>query len=324
MSLSYEYSIGSVRAKEKGLLSKADIESMLVLKDVPSLISFLNDKGYPEGKSVDEIIKNSRRETVEYLYKIVPDESVFNAFIYPFDAHNIKSVIKGLLADANYNSLIMEPNTIKKELIETAVKENKYALLPEEFSQAAEKAYKTLAHTADARLSDAYIDRACMEAQLKAAKASKIDFLFEYVSADMFFKNVKIAIRAALSDAPKEYYEDALCGGIDGFNKKEVISAALKGKDALLEYFGTKDIFKCSAAIEEYKKSSSSFEKFTESYLTLLAVEKCKRSGNTAEPALGYYIAKTEEFKAIQIILTGLETNTETEIIRERLREIYG
>ena len=324
MSLSYEYSIGSVRAKEKQLLSNADIEAMLVLKDVPSLISYLNDKGYPEGKSIDEIIKSSRKETVEYLFKIVPDPSVFNSFIYPFDAHNIKSVIKGLLADTDYEALIMFPNTISLDIIETAVKENKYPLLPKEFSEAAEKAYLTLAHTADARLSDAYIDRACMEAQLEAAKASKIEFLIEYISADIFFKNVKIAIRASLSDAPKEYYDEALTDCVEAFNKKEVTSAALKGKDSLVEYLITKDAYKCGAAIEEFKKSPAAFERFCENYLTLLAIEKCKRSGSAAEPALGFYLAKCEEYKAVQIIATGIETNAETEIIRERLREIYG
>ena len=297
---------------------------MLVLKYIPSLISFLGDKGYPEGESIDEIIKNSRRETIEYLFKIVPDESVFNAFIYPFDAHNIKSVIKGLLADTEFASLIMFPNTIDSKAIETAVKENKYALLPETFSAAAEKAYLTLAHTADARLSDAYIDRAGMEAQLEAAKASKIEFLIEYISADVFYKNVKIAIRASLSDAPKDYYETALLDSLDGFDKKEVTAAALKGKNALIDYLSAKDIYKCSGAVEEYKKSPAAFERYCENYLTLLAVEKCKRSGNTAEPALGFYIAKAEEFKAVQIIATGIETNAEPEIIRERLREIYG
>ena len=264
MALSYEYSVGSVRAKEKQLLSKSDIESMLALKDISSLASILKDKGYGEGESIDEIIKNDRRDTVNYLFKIVPDESIFNALIYPFDAHNIKSVMKGLLADTEYDSLFMFPNTIDTDLIETAIKENKYSLLPAEFSEAGEQAYKTLAHTADARLSDAYIDRACMEAQLKAAEKTKNAFLIEYINTDLFYKNVKVAIRAALSGAPKEYFEAALPDRLDGFNKKEIIAEALKGLDSLLDYLSLKDNYKCTAAIEEYKKSPSSFEKYAE------------------------------------------------------------
>ena len=44
MALSYEYSIGSVRAKEKSLFNSADIEQLLASPDVPHLCAVLNDK----------------------------------------------------------------------------------------------------------------------------------------------------------------------------------------------------------------------------------------------------------------------------------------
>lgn len=324
MALTYEYSVGSVRAREKQLLNRSDIEAMLACRSTDALFSYLSDKGYGEGESIDEIIKSSRSDTVDYLFGIVPDPSVFNALIYPYDAHNIKSVMKGILADTPYEALFIKPCTIDTAVIEEAVKKHKYSLLPEEFSEACEKAYEILAHTADARLSDAYIDRAFMEAQLKAAKDSGIPFLYEYISADVFYKNVKIALRGSLTNAQRDYYEVALCEGINGFDKKEVIAAALKGKDGLTDYLSGKDAFKCSQAIEKFKRSPADFERYTESLLTLMAIEQCKRSGSGAEPALGYYIARFEEYKAIRIIANGIETNADEETIRERLREIYG
>ena len=324
MAISYEYSIGSVRAKEKELLSKADIDSMLALKDTSSLLAYLKDKGYADGESIDEIINNNKKETEKYISDIVPDMSVFDVFRYINDAHNIKAVIKGMLSSVDYTKLIVEPYTVEPENIITAVKEDKYELLPETFSAPAKRAYEILAHTADARLSDAYIDIACMKAQLDMAKETKIEFLIEYFTTDIFYRNVKIAIRACLTNAQQSYYEDALFDGIEEFNKKEVIAEALKGLDALLDYLTLKDKFKCAEAVENYKTSPALFERFADNLLNSLAVEKCKRSGIGAEAALGFYIARLTEYKVIHIIAVGIETESDTEITRERLRELYG
>ena len=59
MSLSYEFSIGSVRAKEKSLFTSSDAEQMLALKNENELIRFLRDKGYGDGNTVDEIIESN-------------------------------------------------------------------------------------------------------------------------------------------------------------------------------------------------------------------------------------------------------------------------
>ena len=49
MALSYEFSIGSVRAKEKNLFTNSDIEHMLGCENVNELCRYLSDKGYGEG-----------------------------------------------------------------------------------------------------------------------------------------------------------------------------------------------------------------------------------------------------------------------------------
>ncbi len=297
---------------------------MLACEDINSLLIYLRDKGYGEGESVDELINNTRKDTVKYISDIVPDISVFDIFSIVNDAHNIKAVIKGLLAYVDYKNLIVEPYTVEPDVIETAVKEKKYSLLPETFFEAAEKAYEILAHTADARLADAYIDLACMNAQLKKAQETKIDFLIEYFKTDIFYRNVKTALRGCITKADKNYFETALIDGLEGFDKKDIITESLKGVDALCDYLALKDRYKSAGAVEAYKSSPAAFERYCDNLLNSLAVEKCKRAGTGAEAALGFYIARLAEEKAIHIIAVGIETDSPAEITRERLRELYG
>lgn len=67
MALSYEFSIGSVRAKEKNLFTNSDIEHMLGCENVNELCRYLSDKGYGEGDDIEEILKSHSENVWEYL-----------------------------------------------------------------------------------------------------------------------------------------------------------------------------------------------------------------------------------------------------------------
>jgi V/A-type H+-transporting ATPase subunit C len=103
-----------------------------------------------------------------------------------------------------------------------------------------------------------------------------------------------------------------------------VISAALRGNEALLDALSKFSEYDCSKAIEEYKISPSQFERFVDNKLINMAKESCKRASEGAQPLLGYYLGCEAEIKVIHIIASGLRTKSDTNTIRERLREIYG
>ncbi|MEE0914150.1 MAG: V-type ATPase subunit [Ruminococcus sp.] len=323
MSLSYEFSIGSVRAKENSLFTNSDIEQLLACKDTSSLCSMLNTKGYGDGKTIDEIIENHTVSMWDYLKSIAPDFDIFAPFFYQNDAHNLKVVLKGTMADREYSHLLMNPCTIEAEILKEAVENRKFSLLPEWLSESADKAYDTLAHTGDARLSDAIIDKAVMQKMISSAEKFKSDFLKKYFNTLVFYNNIKIALRSSRTGTSRDYLLKALCDVAD-FRKEAVISASLKGIDALTDELSKYSEYDCKTAIEEYKNSPSAFERFVDNKLIIMAKESCKRTSEGARPLLGYYLGCEAEKKVIHIIASGIKTGTDTDIIRERLREIYG
>ena len=92
-----------------------------------------------------------------------------------------------------------------------AVENRKFSLLGEELSAPCDKAYEILAHTGDARLSDAVLDRAFMELVLKTSEKSDSEFMSEYFKATVFYNNVKTAIRGAKADCDRDFLEIAIC-----------------------------------------------------------------------------------------------------------------
>lgn len=323
MALSYEFSIGSVRAKEKNLFSNSDIEHMLGCESVDELCRYLNDKGYGEGDEIEKILQNHSSNVWDYLKRTAPDFDIFSPFLLLNDLHNIKAVLKGTMSDRPYSRLLIKPCTFSEEVLKEAVENRKFSLLGEKLSAPCDRAYEILAHTSDARLSDAVLDRAVMEIVLDKAKDSHSDFMREYFETTVFYNNIKTAIRGARADCDRDFFENAICG-VSDFPRSRVIENAVKGTDALLDTLSKISAYGCNKAVDEYKVSPSAFERFVDNRLTELAKERCKRSGDGAEPITGYLIASEVEKKVIHIIASGIRTKTPSETIRERLREVYG
>ncbi len=323
MALSYEFSIGSVRARENTMFSEPDVEQMLSLKGEAELVRFLKDKGYGEGDTVDEIIQSNTDKMWKYIRSIAPDIGLFSPFFIRNDIHNLKTVLKGVMSDRDYEELLIEPCMIKKEDMIKAVENRRFDGFPQWLVRPANRAYQILAETKDARLSDAYIDRGVLDRLVEEGRSSHSVFLEEYINTFVFYVNVKTAIRGAKAGVSRYFLEKALCE-CPGFDKAAVVRLALQGGEALIKYLEKQSDYECDKAMAAFAESSSDFERFVDNKLIRTAKRLCKLSSEGPEPLLGYYIGCEYERKMIHIIAGGLKTNTPPEKIRERLREIYG
>ena len=225
--------------------------------------------------------------------------------------------------DKRHDELLLSPFTIDTQLIKKAVEQKKFDILPEWLSAAAGEAYNIIAHKTDARECDAVIDKAVMEQMIVLSKEPDSKFIEEYINTVVFYNNIKIALRSSRTNASADFLDKALCD-VDEFRKTSVIAATLKGIDFLMDELGKYSEYECDKAIEQFKISPTAFECFVDDKLTVMAKESCKRLSEGADPLIGYYLGNEAEKKVIHIISSGFKTNTDKDIIRERLREIYG
>ncbi len=323
MSLSYEFSIGSVRARENRLLKKADLEQLMNMKSEADIVTFLKDKGYPDRESTAQMLDASRDDMWTYIRSVAPDINIFEPFFLQNDIHNFKTILKGVMFKKSYEGLLLSPNTVDPELIKKAVETRKFDKLPQWLREPAAKGYELLAHTKDARLSDGAVDRALLERLIALSKASRSHFLEEYFNTFAFYANIKTALRASRAKITMEFLEASLCE-CEGFDKDRTKKMIMSGSDRLIKYLETVSSYDCRTAIRLYKEKPSEFERFVDNKLMKLAREMCRLSNEGPEPLFGFYIGCEYERKAVNIISNGVRTNTAPEIIRERMRETYG
>lgn len=323
---SFGFAVGNIRAREVTLLKSADTQQLLSFESAAAITAFLRDKGFftddTDDGDIFDMLENETAALWDYLLSIVPEKAVFDAFLYPNDFHNIKVILKGVLKDMDYAPLLKQPGTVAVKTLELAITEKRFDLLEGKMRTATQMAHSLVFKDFDAQLGDSLLDCACMECQLESAKIAGIPLLEKIITASVFYTNVKIALRCAVTGMSAAFMESALTEtGV--INKKDLIAAALTGEEGVLELLEKADKLGSGDAAAAYKESPSQFEKFSDDYVMGLA-KGAKYITVGGEVAVGYLIARLREIGAVRIIVSGKRTGQGEAEIRGRLRELYG
>ena len=323
---SMAFSVGSIRAKESTLLDQQDLEQLLHAGSEEELLRLLRDKGYGsdmgQEQDTEALLAAERRRLWEEVLALAADPALFDLFRVKQDFHNCRAIVKGILGNRPYAHLLLPDGRAAPEQIEAAVKEQRFATLPDFLRAPVQRAYTLLSETGDPQLSDACLDQAELTCRLCLAAASGKPLLAEYMRAVVFYADVKIALRAARAGKSRTFLEQALVCG-DGLPTQQLLTAALSGEDEVLALLASFEQFGGAGAAEQYKKSPALFEKYADDYALRIAA-RARRITLGEEVLVGYYLAKEAELGAVQMIAVGVRTGQPPEEIRERLRVLYG
>lgn len=303
------------------MLTKQEIENLINSEDLESAKKLLIDKGFgincDVGDSIDEILKSELERVWGEAQNVCPDGAPLELLLYKNDFHNLKTILKAFVAGVDWKNLVLKPCMVSVEDIYDAIKTVDFKNLPEFIEDAAKNAYSLITKTSDGQLAEIYLDKVLLVEMKKRAEMERNDFLKGYINLEILIANMKIAIRAAGKD--KDFIKDAMIMS-DEVNCDKLIDAAVQGvelvKNAISE-LGYPDALK---ALEE---SFSAFEKWCDNR-KMEYIKKAKLKSFGFEPILGFLIGKEYELQAVRIIFAAKQNGVSTNIIRERLREVYA
>ena len=307
MAASYAFAVGSVRAREGSLLTRQDMEGLMLAGSDRELASLLRDKGYGDPAGRGETEELLREETVrlwDYIWSVAPDKSLFDAFLLRNDIHNAKVALKSTLSGRDAQHLLLAPCTLPPKALYTAAEERRFAALPAWLAGAMERAYDVLAHASDApgRTGDPLVE--------------------DIVVLQVFYADVKIALRAARTDRRSLFLEEALCP-CGGMKPEEWIRALRGGEEEFLALLERQNAHGSRGAAEAYRQSPAAFEKWVDDRLMETA-RRAKSVTLGAAPLVGYLLAKETEIRAVHMLASGIRTGQSADTMRERGRLLYA
>lgn len=316
----YAYAVARIRAKELTLLSAQAVEALLAAKNGEECLRLLEEKGWSldAGKGPEQLLISERERTWSLLTELVDDLSVFDVFLYANDFHNLKAATKLVYTEQEPHGVFLTHGTVSAEVLYNAVKNRSFAELPEHLRAAAEEAYLTLSHTGDGQLCDMILDKAALEAILKAGRASKFPLIKRYAELTVAAADIKTAVRCQKTGKSLEFIRQALAP-CDTVDVSALAAAAASSLDALLGYLEGTDYSEAGQAL---RVSMQQFERWCDNVVIEL-IKPQKYHSFTVEPLVAYLLAKENEIKIVRIILSAKLNGLSTESVRERLRELY-
>lgn len=316
----YAYSTAYIRALENKLLTKSDIEALVLSPDFQSAAQSLRDRGYTDRaitpENLDKILNEKLEESRTEAIWASPKDNILNIFIYKNDFHNLKAVLKCVVSkNKSFERFVLTPTNIDLNNLVEAIANSDFGMLPDYMQEAASEAFDALSRLGDGALADSVIDKACMDYMKAEADKTKNEFLIGLINLENTMADIKIAERSAKAGKDKGFLESALSAESD-IDRKELILASVS--DSVVDFLKEKGKEAAAKAIES---GLGEFEKYADNAINDY-VKTARFVTFGVEPVISYIQRKQAEIQAIRVILNAKHNKISEAEIRERLRDL--
>ena len=318
----YIYAVACIRAKEKTLLTDADIQSMVGMKSEKEVLSYLTEKGWGDGSvgsDMETILATEEEAQMRLLRTLGVNSEIIDVLFIQELYHNLKAAIKEVCTGLDDGMAFYDHDKYGKDQMLSIIRDKDFEKLPEYMRKIAEEALDFMLTTRDGQRLDMMIDRACLDATIESAKLTKDRFLIEYAETKVLMADIKIAVRTADTRRPLSVIEEALAP-VGKLDTKKLAVAAATNRDSVYEFLervGYHD------AVEALKDSFSSFEKWCDDYVMGTLMNQ-KTNIQSSGPIVAFFLAKQNEIRTARIIMTAKANGFGEDVISERVRKMYG
>lgn len=326
----YVFASSRVRSVEKNLLTREKAENMIDSKTPEDAMKILYDLGYGDGSEsvraeyFEELLSDEIRKAYSFIRGIAPDEKDLYAFLYPYDYHNLKVLMKAEFSDTDPAPFLIDIGTISADRMAEMVRERDFVGMTVNMKNALLEAVDVFSRTNDPQAIDFIFDKACYSEMTEAAKESGSSFVQGYVRLLIDIINLKTFVRLRQMGKTWDFFSQVF---LEGGNIQEKIFVNSYDEtydqftDKLVPFGLTEAMAEGGAMICECGRFTA-LERLCDNKLIEYAKE-AKFVSFGIEPLAAYLIAKEGEIRTARIIMTGLLQKLSREMIAERVRETY-
>jgi V/A-type H+/Na+-transporting ATPase subunit C len=329
-NMDYVSASARVRSVEKNLLSREKADKMIDSKTTEEALKVLSELGYGEENSnlkpleFNEILSAEIQRAYTFIFNVAPDKRVFDTFLYPYDYHNLKVLLKAEFSNTEAEPFLMDIGTIPKAKLIVMVRERSFMDMPEEMKRAVQEVIDIFGKTSDPQIVDFILDRACYESMSKTAERSESEYIQGYIALLIDTINLKTFVRLREMKKNWDFFSKVFLPG-----GKIAESLFISGYEESYEQFaerllpyGLNEALSEGAAMLKASGRFTMLEKLCDNRLMQYA-KKAKYISFGIEPLAAYLIAKEGDIKNARIIMAGLLQGLSREMIKERQREAY-
>ena len=326
----YLFSTARVRSAEKNMLTREKAEKMIDSKTTLDAIRVLDDLNYGNGSELvdpedyETLLSDEHKKAYDFITSVAPDVNYFNMFLYPYDYHNLKVIMKSEYLGIDASDTLVDTGSIDLKVLKYSVKEREFSPLTEDMERALKEVIDTFPRTGDPQSIDIIFDRYCYDEMLKSAEKTESSFMVNYVKIQIDTINLKTFVRLRKINKSRDFFSRVFLNG-GNINEQVFFKNFDEPFDKFAEQltaYDLKEVFlEGTQSLEETGKFTA-MEKLLDNKL-IKHIKDAKFVPFGIEPLASYLIAKDNEIKIARIIMAGKLAGISPELLRERLRETY-
>ncbi|MGI6485586.1 MAG: V-type ATP synthase subunit C [Tepidanaerobacteraceae bacterium] len=329
--MDFLYVSSRVRALETKLLTANVLDRILEAESTEEAFKVLGDTEYGNELAnlenvydFETVLESSLKRTYKTIRDSLKDRRIVDFFTLRNDYHNLKVILKQKIVNQEVTGYLSKLGQVPVDELRKMADEDITAIVPDSFKRAFAKAWEAYEATQEPQQIDIVIDKALFEELKSLVEEISDDLLQDYFDSLSDLTNIKTMIRLKYMDSDVRVLENALLPGgkldSDFFLKQftEQIQAII---DALMSSPYQKVV---EEGLLRWVNTGSPalYERLADNYLlNLVRAGLYKPFG--PEPVIGYLVAKEYETNVLRILLVGKINGISSEMIKERLRDVY-
>ncbi|HKM02266.1 MAG TPA: V-type ATPase subunit, partial [Sedimentibacter sp.] len=196
----YLFSTARVRSVEKNMLTGERAEKMIDAKTTEDALRVLDDCYYGSGDAINVddyeiLLTEEHKKTYDFITSIAPELDYFKMFLYPYDYHNLKVIMKSEYLGIDASNTLINTGSIDVKILKYSVKERDFLALTENMGNALKEIIEDFPKTNDPQIIDIILDKYCYDEMLKSAKSTNNQFIIDYVRMQIDAINIKSYVR---------------------------------------------------------------------------------------------------------------------------------
>lgn len=319
----------TTRVYEKNLLTSENLKRIIDTDNLEEALSSLNDTKYGEliqklerAEDYEKILSQMLLDSYKAMIKVSPDENLVHYLEEKYNFHNLKTLVKELIQDADYSSIYIDIGKIDLVKIKRNLKED--LTDNDKYLSYAKKALDLYKENKDPQDIDLSLDKDFYEKLLEDSENLDYESLINFTKERIDLTNLKTLLRIKGQGQSVDLLEKALIygGNIDKNLFRDSLNA---DKNSYSNLFFKEKIYpqvKKSMEENDLNKAMQKLEKVIDNHLMDFAKES-KKVSYGPEVIMGYLISREMEIKNLRIILTAKLNSLSREFMEERLRDLY-
>lgn len=329
--MQFTQAISRIWVLETRLLDKGKIDRMIDAPSANDVLRIINETEYSNVSSnvkraedYEEILSAELSRVYNLLYEISPVKEIVKIMSLKYDYHNIKVLLKAKALRKDLSNILIKLGDLDIQEIKRKIDGENYKNINGTLGKGIAEAMAVFKETNDPQKIDFIMDKYMFIELLEINKSLNYRFIDDLVKAMIDSTNIKTLLRVKKQNKGREFANQVIYEG-GAIDKDRLIGLLNESPENIMNKLQStiySDMIK--KGFEEYIKTGSTnlLEKLSDNYIMDL-MKKSKLVSFGPERLFAYIYAKETEIKILRIIMVAKLNNITSEVIRERLRDIY-